>query len=322
MTDLAAQLLRIQGMRQASQGVTYPAATDWQKQFEDEFIYSETEDQLATMRQIDDDMSHPRPMDRLLCGDVGYGKTELAMRAAFKVAEAGKQVAVLVPTTVLAAQHWRTFRERLADYPFSVEQLSRFRTPSQQDEVIARLAKGQVDIVIGTHRLLSKDVHFADLGLVVIDEEQRFGVEHKERLKNLRASVEVLTMTATPIPRTLHMALLGLRDISSLSTPPMDRRAIHTEVRQYDDQLVRQVIYRELNRQGQTFFVHNRVMDINAVASASRPWPPTPASPSVTARCPTPNLRRSCSAWSTRRSTCWSARPSSRAAWTSPPPTR
>ncbi len=195
-------------------------------------------------------MSHPRPMDRLLCGDVGYGKTELAMRAAFKVAEAGKQVAVLVPTTVLAAQHWRTFRERLADYPFSVEQLSRFRTPSQQDEVIARLAKGQVDIVIGTHRLLSKDVHFADLGLVVIDEEQRFGVEHKERLKNLRASVEVLTMTATPIPRTLHMALLGLRDISSLSTPPMDRRAIHTEVRQYDDQLVRQVIYREAQPAG------------------------------------------------------------------------
>ena len=266
VTDLAAQLLRIQAMRQASQGVQYAAASDWQRQFEEEFIYTETEDQIVTMRQIDDDMARPRPMDRLLCGDVGYGKTELAMRAAFKVAEAGKQVAVLVPTTVLAAQHWRTFGERLADYPFTVEQLSRFRTHSQQGDVLTRLAAGQVDIVIGTHRLLSKDVRFADLGLVVIDEEQRFGVEHKERLKNLRASVEVLTMTATPIPRTLHMALLGLRDISSLSTPPMDRRAIHTEVRQYDDELVRQVIYRELNRQGQVFFVHNRVMDIEFVA--------------------------------------------------------
>jgi transcription-repair coupling factor (superfamily II helicase) len=266
VTDMAAQLLRIQAMRQASQGVSYPAASDWQRQFEEEFIYTETEDQIVTMRQIDDDMARPRPMDRLLCGDVGYGKTELAMRAAFKVAESGKQVAVLVPTTVLAAQHWRTFGERLADYPFTVEQLSRFRTPAQQKDALARLAAGQVDIVIGTHRLLSKDVHFADLGLVVIDEEQRFGVEHKERLKNLRSSVEVLTMTATPIPRTLHMALLGLRDISSLSTPPMDRRAIHTEVRQYDDDLVRQVIYRELNRQGQVFFVHNRVMDIASVA--------------------------------------------------------
>jgi transcription-repair coupling factor (superfamily II helicase) len=179
-------------------------------------------------------------------------------------------VAVLVPTTVLAAQHWRTFRERLADYPFAVEQLSRFLTAGQQDNVLSRLAAGQVDVVIGTHRLLSKDVRFADLGLVVIDEEQRFGVEHKERLKNLRASVEVLTMTATPIPRTLHMALLGLRDISSLATPPMDRRAIHTEVRQYDDELVRQVIYRELNRQGQVFFVHNRVMDIDSVADRVR----------------------------------------------------
>jgi transcription-repair coupling factor (superfamily II helicase) len=266
VTDLAAQLLRIQAMRQASEGIVYPAATDWQRQFEDEFIYTETEDQIATMRQIDDDMVRPRPMDRLLCGDVGYGKTELAMRAAFKVAEAGKQVAVLVPTTVLAAQHWRTFRERMADYPFTIEQLSRFRTGSEQDDVVARLAAGQVDVVIGTHRLLSKDVRFADLGLVVIDEEQRFGVEHKERLKNLRASVEVLTMTATPIPRTLHMALLGLRDISSLATPPMDRRAIHTEVREYDDELVRQVLYRELNRQGQVFFVHNRVMDIESVA--------------------------------------------------------
>jgi transcription-repair coupling factor (superfamily II helicase) len=266
VTDMAAQLLRIQAMRQASQGVSYAAASDWQRQFEEEFIYTETEDQIVTMRQIDDDMAHPRPMDRLLCGDVGYGKTELAMRAAFKVAEAGKQVAVLVPTTVLAAQHWRTFGERFADYPFSIEQLSRFRTPKEQKDALTRLAAGQVDVVIGTHRLLSKDVHFADLGLVVIDEEQRFGVEHKERLKNLRASVEVLTMTATPIPRTLHMALLGLRDISSLSTPPMDRRAIHTEVREYDDELVRQVIYRELNRQGQVFFVHNRVMDIQSVA--------------------------------------------------------
>jgi len=264
--DLAAEMLRIQAVRQSMPGFSFPPDTDWQRQFCQEFIYSETEDQIGSMQQIDQDMIAPRPMDRLLCGDVGYGKTELAMRAAFRVVEAGKQVAVLVPTTVLADQHFRTFTERLADYPFQVDVLSRFKTPGEQKKVLERLARGQIDILIGTHRLLSKDVRFADLGLVVIDEEQRFGVSHKEHLKNLRATVDVLTMTATPIPRTMHMALLGLRDISNLTTPPLDRRAIHTEVCHYDDDLIRSAVLRELNRDGQVFFLHNRVMDIEHLA--------------------------------------------------------
>ncbi len=265
--DLAAEMLRVQAMRRAMPGMSYPVDTDMQRQFTEEFLYSETEDQIVSMHQIDQDMLAPRPMDRLLCGDVGYGKTELAMRAAFKVVEGGRQVAVLVPTTVLAAQHYRTFSERFADYPIRVEVISRFRSARQQKDVLERLRGGQVDVLIGTHRLLSCDVHFADLGLVIIDEEQRFGVEDKEYLKSMRSSVDVLTMTATPIPRTLHMSLLGLRDISSLATPPMDRRAIHTEVAQLDDGALRHVILRELNRQGQVFFVHNRVMDIDSLAA-------------------------------------------------------
>ncbi len=264
--DLAAEMIRIQAMRKYQAGFSYPRETPWQRQFADEFIYTETQDQVSTMRQLDEDLADASPMDRLLCGDVGYGKTELAMRAAFKVVEAGRQVAVLVPTTVLAGQHLRTFRERMADYPFEIDVISRFRTAGEQAKIIARLARGELDIIIGTHRLLSKDVKFADLGLVVIDEEQRFGVQHKEHLKGLRASVDVLTMTATPIPRTLHMALLGLRDISSLTTPPMDRRAIHTEVVHYDERLIREAIGRELNRQGQVFFVHNRVHSIQLLA--------------------------------------------------------
>jgi len=268
--DLAAEMIRVQAMRKYQPGFSYPRVTPWQRQFSDEFIYTETPDQVSTMRQLDEDLAASSPMDRLLCGDVGYGKTELAMRAAFKVVEAGRQAAVLVPTTVLAGQHLRTFRERIADYPFEIDVISRFRTASEQAKIVARLARGEIDIIIGTHRLLSKDIQFADLGLVVIDEEQRFGVEHKERLKGLRASVDVLTMTATPIPRTLHMALLGLRDISSLTTPPMDRRAIHTEVVHYDERLIREAIGRELNRQGQVFFVHNRVQNIQAVADRVR----------------------------------------------------
>jgi len=268
--DLAAEMLRVQAMRLAQPGASYPAGTDWQRKFTDEFIYTETEDQLEAMSQIERDMHTPRPMDRLLCGDVGYGKTELAMRAAFKAAEAGRQAAVLVPTTVLADQHYRTFRERFADYPFEIEVLSRFRKPAEQANVLARLEDAKVDILIGTHRILSDDVRFADLALVVIDEEQRFGVEHKERLKRMRASVEVLTMTATPIPRTLHMALLGLRDISSLSTPPLDRRSIYTEVCHYDERLIRKAVLRELNRRGQVFYVHNRVHNIQSVADSVR----------------------------------------------------
>jgi len=272
--DMAAEMLRIQAIRQSISGASFPNNTAWQRQFAGEFLYTETPDQLAAMEQLDQDMLAPSPMDRLLCGDVGYGKTELAMRSAFKVAEAGKQTAVLVPTTVLADQHYRTFRERFADYPMNVDVLSRFRTPRQQADIIKRLGAGQIDVVIGTHRLLSRDVKFADLGLVVIDEEQRFGVEHKERLKAMRATVDVLTMTATPIPRTLHMALLGLRDISSLTTAPLDRRAIHTEVTHYDDELIRKAILRELNRGGQVFFVHNRVLDIELVADRIRSLAP------------------------------------------------
>jgi transcription-repair coupling factor (superfamily II helicase) len=268
--DMAADLLHVQAMRQVAPGLSYPRDTEWQRRFAEEFVYVETEDQLTSMARIDEDMAAPRPMDRLLCGDVGYGKTELAMRAAFKVAEAGRQTAVLVPTTVLADQHYNTFRERMADYPFEVEVLSRFRHKGQQAQVVKRVAEGQVDILIGTHRILSADIRFHDLGLVVIDEEQRFGVGHKERLKNMRSTVDVLTMTATPIPRTLHMALLGLRDISALSTPPIDRRSIHTEVCHYDDRLIRQAILRELNRQGQVFFVHNRVADLDVLARRLR----------------------------------------------------
>lgn len=265
--DLAGDLLRIQAIRDSQPGIAYPQDTHWQTEFENAFLYSETADQINALREIKNDMVRPRPMDRLLCGDVGYGKTELAMRAVFKVVEFGKQAAVLVPTTVLAEQHFRTFRERMADYPFVVECLNRYRSAKEQKQIIAAARQGQVDVLIGTHRLLSRDVGFADLGVVVVDEEQRFGVEHKERLKRLRATVDVLTLTATPIPRTLHMAMIGLRDISSLATPPMDRRSITTTVCASSDELIREAIHRELNRDGQVYFVHNRVHSIQGVAA-------------------------------------------------------
>ncbi len=267
---LAIDLLRVQATRAAQPGFAYPEDTLWQREFEASFPYPETEDQTAAAQEIKRDMQSARPMDRLLCGDVGYGKTELAARAAFKAVEAGRQVAVLVPTTVLAEQHMRTFRERMADYPVVVEMLSRFQTAGQQADVLDRFRRGKADIVIGTHRLLSKDVEPADLGLLVVDEEQRFGVAHKERLKRMREMVDVLTLTATPIPRTLHMALLGIRDISSLSTPPQDRRAVRTEVCQWDDGRIREAVLRELNREGQVFFVHNRVKTIAGVTDRLR----------------------------------------------------
>lgn len=264
--DMAADLLRLQAARSAMPGIRYPDDTSWQREFEAEFPYEETEDQLATITQVKTDMSRPQPMDRLICGDVGFGKTEIAIRAAFKAAEFGRQVAVLVPTTVLAEQHERTFRDRMADYPFRIESISRFKTGTQQDSLIGQLAKGQIDVIIGTHRLLSKDVRFADLGMVIIDEEQRFGVEHKNRLFQFRLTADVLTLTATPIPRTLHMSMLGLRDISSLTTAPLDRRSIVTEVIPYNKQRIKQAIIREMNREGQVFFVHNRVHNIETVA--------------------------------------------------------
>ena len=264
--ELAGELLRVQAARQAMPGVRYPADTPWQNEFEAEFPYQETEDQLAGLADIKRDMATERPMDRLVCGDVGYGKTELAIRAAFKAVEFGKQVAVLVPTTLLAEQHERTFRQRFAGYPFHIESLSRFKTKGEQNEVLARARKGQVDVIIGTHRLLSRDVHFADLGLVIIDEEQRFGVEHKNALLRLRMTADVLTLSATPIPRTLHMSMLGLRDISSLTTPPLDRRAVVTEVIPHNRQRIKRAIDRELAREGQVFFIHNRVHNIKTVA--------------------------------------------------------
>ena len=264
--ELAGELLRVQAARQAMPGVRYPADTPWQTEFEAEFPYQETEDQLAGLADIKRDMATERPMDRLVCGDVGYGKTELAIRAAFKAVEVGKQVAVLVPTTLLAEQHERTFRQRFAGYPFVIESLSRFKTRGEQNAVLARARKGQVDVIIGTHRLLSKDVHFADLGLVIVDEEQRFGVEHKNALLRLRMTADVLTLSATPIPRTLHMSMLGLRDISSLTTPPLDRRAVVTEVIPHNRQRIKRSIDRELAREGQVFFIHNRVHNIKTIA--------------------------------------------------------
>jgi transcription-repair coupling factor (superfamily II helicase) len=265
--DLASEMIDLQALRESKPGIALPADTEWQSEFEATFPYVETPDQLTSLAEIKQDMQRPRPMDRLICGDVGYGKTELAVRAAFKTIDNGRQVAVLVPTTVLAEQHFRTFGQRLAEYPFVVESISRFRTHGEQRKILERLAQGGVDIIIGTHRLVSADVRFKDLGLVVIDEEQRFGVEHKERLKRLRETVDVLTMTATPIPRTLHLALLGIRDISNLETPPADRLAIETRIARHDPQLIRHAILRELNRDGQVYFVHNRVYDIKEVAN-------------------------------------------------------
>ncbi|MHC4235178.1 MAG: transcription-repair coupling factor, partial [Planctomycetota bacterium] len=270
VSDLAAALLAVQAARESNPGIPYPADTPWQREFEGSFVYEETEDQLVVSEQVKSDLQRTRPTDRLLCGDVGYGKTELAIRAAFKVVEYGKQVAVLVPTTVLAEQHYQTFAERLADYPFEIRCLSRFRRAGEQRKIIEDAKKGRVDILIGTHRMLSKDVGFADLGLVVIDEEQRFGVEHKDKLKQLRHTVDVLTMTATPIPRTLHMAMLGIRDISSLATPPLDRRAIATQIRPFDTRLIREAVLGEMNRDGQVYFVHNYVRSIQRMADEVR----------------------------------------------------
>lgn len=264
--DLASEMLELQAARESTPGVALPPDSDWQREFDAAFPYQETTDQLTTISEIKRDMEKPRPMDRLICGDVGYGKTELAMRAAFKAIDNGSQVAVLVPTTVLAEQHYRTFSQRMAEYPFSIEVISRFRSGAEQKRILKRLEEGAIDIIIGTHRIVSNDVKFKELGLVIIDEEQRFGVEHKERLKKLRQTVDVLTMTATPIPRTLHLSLLGIRDISNLETAPAGRLAIETRIVRFDPQLVRHAIMRELNRDGQVYFVHNRVHNIHEVA--------------------------------------------------------
>jgi transcription-repair coupling factor (superfamily II helicase) len=264
--DLASELLEIQAKRLSVPGIASASDSNWQAEFEEAFPYQETKDQTTAAQQIKSDMQQPVTMDRLLCGDVGYGKTELAMRAAFKTVENNKQVAILVPTTVLSVQHGRTFTERFADFPVTVEVLNRFKTKKQASDILVRTKTGKVDILIGTHRLFSPDIAFKDLGLLIIDEEQRFGVRHKEKLKRLRYNVDILTMTATPIPRTLHMALLGLRDISSLTIPPLDRRSIITSVTAYSNDLIKKAVIRELNRQGQVFFLHNRVRSIDKVA--------------------------------------------------------
>jgi transcription-repair coupling factor (superfamily II helicase) len=268
--DVASELLSIQAARDSQPGHSFAADTPWQREFEGAFIYEETPDQLKAIGETKGDMERAKPMDRLICGDVGFGKTEVGIRAAFKAVMDGRQVAILVPTTVLAQQHYNTFRERMADYPVRVELLSRFRTRRAQQQVVKELAAGSVDIVIGTHRLLQSDIAFKDLGLVVIDEEQRFGVMHKEKFKMLRKLVDVLTLSATPIPRTLYLALTGARDMSTIQTPPHDRLPVETIVIQYDERVIRDAIRRELNRGGQVFFLHNRVMTIDTMAQKLR----------------------------------------------------
>lgn len=264
--EMAQELLELYAVRQVTTGHAFPVDTPWQKELEAAFPYLETEDQVRAIAAVKSDMEQARPMDRLICGDAGYGKTEVALRAAFKAIMDGKQVAMLVPTTVLAQQHFETFQERLEPFPICVELLSRFRTDAEQHKVLDQLAEGKVDVVIGTHRLLQKDVEFKDLGLVIIDEEQRFGVAHKERLKRMRTEVDVLTMTATPIPRTLHLALTGVRDISIIETPPQERLPIATYIGPYDSDVARRAILREIKRGGQIFYVHNRVESIHSVA--------------------------------------------------------
>ena len=265
--QVAQELLDLYARRQTVTGYAFSPDTAWQQELEASFPYIETEDQLQVLFQVKTDMERARPMDRLICGDVGYGKTEIALRAAFKAVMDGKQVAVLVPTTVLAQQHYDTFIRRMSGFPVEVRMLSRFRTPRQQRIILSSLIKGSVDIVIGTHRLLSRDVIFKDLGLLIVDEEQRFGVAHKEKIKAKRADIDVLTLTATPIPRTMYMALTGVRDISRINTPPEERLPIVTHVGAYDPGLVQRAIWRELERGGQVFYVHNRVMTIQAVKS-------------------------------------------------------
>jgi len=265
--EIAEDLVKLYAVRSTLKGYKFSMDTVWQKQFEDEFPYEETEDQMAAIEDIKKDMEAEKVMDRLLCGDVGYGKTEVAIRAAFKSVMDSKQVAFLVPTTILAQQHYNNFIQRFSDFPVKIDILSRFRTASQHKETLKSVKNGEVDILIGTHRILQKDVQFRDLGLLIIDEEQRFGVAHKEKIKNLKKNIDVLTLSATPIPRTLHMSLVGVRDISVIETPPKERHPVQTYVVEYNDQLIRDAILREINRGGQVYFVHNRVENIMEVSN-------------------------------------------------------
>ncbi len=264
--DMAEELVRLYSVRQQKEGFQCGPDTVWQNEFEEMFPYDETDDQLEAIQETKKDMESKKIMDRLICGDVGFGKTEVAIRAAFKAVQEGKQVAFLVPTTILAQQHYNTFSARMKDFAVNVELLSRFRTPAQQKQTITRLEKGMADIVIGTHRILSKDIKFKDLGLLIIDEEQRFGVAHKEKIKQLKNNIDVLALSATPIPRTLHMSLVGIRDMSVLEEPPVDRLPIQTYIMEYDDEMVREAINRELARDGQVYYVYNRVNNIDEIA--------------------------------------------------------
>ncbi|MBP5331581.1 MAG: transcription-repair coupling factor, partial [Lachnospiraceae bacterium] len=268
--EIAEDLVKLYAARQARRGFSYSADTVWQKEFEEMFPFEETFDQIKAIEETKKDMESPRIMDRLICGDVGFGKTEVAIRAAFKAVQDGKQVAVLAPTTVLVQQHYNTFVQRMSEFAVKVAQLSRFATPSQIKKTIADMKAGRVDVVIGTHRLLSKDVGFKDLGLLVVDEEQRFGVTHKERIKQLKEDVDVLTLTATPIPRTLHMSLIGIRDMSLLEEAPIDRLPIQTFVLEHNDELVREAIVRELSRGGQVYYVFNRINMLDDIAARLR----------------------------------------------------
>ncbi len=261
----AAELLHLQALRLSLKGFSFPEDNEWQKEFESAFPFKETPDQRKASEEVKKDMCAPYPMDRLICGDVGYGKTEVAMRASFKAVMGNKQVALLVPTTILAEQHYFNFSQRFKDFPINIAMLSRFRTKNEQEQIIKRLASGTVDIVIGTHRLLSEDIVFKDLGLIIIDEEQRFGVKAKEKLKHFRLFADVLTMTATPIPRTLYMALSGAKELSVINTPPENRIPVSTHIIEFDEEIIQDAIQREFNRKGQVFFLHNRVEDIDKV---------------------------------------------------------
>jgi transcription-repair coupling factor (superfamily II helicase) len=267
MKDMADELLKLYAERKTAVGHAFPAGNEWVREFEDAFEFSETEDQAQAIADVTRDMESTQPMDRLLCGDVGYGKTEVAMRAAFKAVSDNRQVALLAPTTVLAFQHYETFKQRFAAFPVTIEMISRFRNAKQQKEILQKTEAGKIDVLIGTHRILSKDIKFSDLGLLIVDEEQRFGVRHKERIKQMRKQVDVLTMSATPIPRTLHMSLVGLRDMSVIETPPKDRMAIQTVVASWDEKLIQSAIEQELERGGQVYFVHNRVDSIWEIAA-------------------------------------------------------
>ena len=270
LREVARELIELYAKREHSQGFAYPADTPWQDQFESSFPYQETDDQLRCIEEVKKDMEMQKPMDRLLCGDVGYGKTEVAMRGAFKAVMGGKQVAYLVPTTVLAQQQYQSFKERMAEFPIKIEVLNRFKTPKEQAEIVRKLKLGEIDIVVGTHRILSKDIEFKDLGLLIIDEEHRFGVKAKEKIKQYKTNIDVLTMTATPIPRTLHMSIVGVRDMSVIYEPPQNRKPVQTYVLEYDEEVAREAITKELERNGQVFYLFNNVENIQRKAEMIR----------------------------------------------------